>query len=307
MRQFEPSPEPSPADPAVSGQPARTEGLPVLRIERFASFEQRQAEFGPHLNRRWQLDEGIADLLQEDWPGYCPLCERPVEFRIGASPGQRVNVREALHCSGCGINARSRAGLLIALQEGMTRRSRIYVTEQASTTYAWLQSRYPAAIGSEFAEDDESRRLLGAYLRSLGGHGEVRFEDVTKLSFRDGELDWIISYEVLEHVPDYRAALSEFARILAPGGRLILTAPFLANSRDTIVRARMRGDGSVEHLLESEYHGDPLGDGILCWYHFGWDLLDEARRLGFRDAQMALPWAPSFGVFSGLWTMVAQR
>lgn len=37
---------------------------------------------------------------------------------------------------------------------------------------------------------------------------------MTKLSFEDGELDLVISYDVLEHVPDYRKAISEFARVL---------------------------------------------------------------------------------------------
>ena len=56
---------------------------------------------------------------------------------------------------------------------------------------------------------------------------QVQFEDVTRLSFADASRDLVVSFDVLEHVPDYRQALREFARVLAPGGALVLTAPFV--------------------------------------------------------------------------------
>ncbi|MBL8889470.1 MAG: methyltransferase domain-containing protein [Planctomycetaceae bacterium] len=39
--------------------------------------------------------------------------------------------------------------------------------------------------------------------------------------------DVVVSFETIEHVPDDQALLSEFARILAPGGRLICSTPNL--------------------------------------------------------------------------------
>ena len=50
--------------------------------------------------------------------------------------------------------------------------------------------------------------------------------DITAIPAPDGSFDVVLCTEVLEHVPDPLAALREFARLLKPGGRMILTAPF---------------------------------------------------------------------------------
>jgi SAM-dependent methyltransferase len=60
----------------------------------------------------------------------------------------------------------------------------------------------------------------------IDGDGvDVGREDVTALSFADGAIPLIISLDTLEHVEDYRAALAEFHRVLAPGGVLVLHVP----------------------------------------------------------------------------------
>lgn len=50
--------------------------------------------------------------------------------------------------------------------------------------------------------------------------------DITAIPEPDGAFDCILCSEVLEHVPDPTKALDEFARLLKPGGALILTSPF---------------------------------------------------------------------------------
>jgi SAM-dependent methyltransferase len=51
--------------------------------------------------------------------------------------------------------------------------------------------------------------------------------DLTALPMRDACVDGILCEMVLEHVPDARAALAEFLRVLRPGGRVYLAVPFL--------------------------------------------------------------------------------
>jgi SAM-dependent methyltransferase len=50
--------------------------------------------------------------------------------------------------------------------------------------------------------------------------------DISSIPLPDRSFDGIICTEVLEHVPNLLLALDEFARLLKPGGRLIITAPF---------------------------------------------------------------------------------
>jgi SAM-dependent methyltransferase len=50
---------------------------------------------------------------------------------------------------------------------------------------------------------------------------DARVGDVQALSFGDGEFDCAVAAWMLYHVPDLDRALSELARVLRPGGRLV--------------------------------------------------------------------------------------
>jgi SAM-dependent methyltransferase len=128
----------------------------------------------------------------------------------------------------------------------------------------------------------------------------IRHEDLTALTFPDRSFGCIGCFEVLEHIPDHRPALHQLFRCLAPGGTLLATVPFALDRVEHIERARLRPDGSVEHLLPAEYHGDPLdGAGVLCFRHFGWNLLPELEAAGFRDAALHFFWSRELGYLGG--------
>jgi SAM-dependent methyltransferase len=164
----------------------------------------------------------------------------------------------------------------------------IYITEQCSPLYAWLKKKYPNTIGSEYLD-------LKVALGSLDERG-IRNESLTALSFPDQSMQFVLSFDCFEHFADYKAGLSECARVIAPGGSLLITVPFRRDSATNIVRAKDRDGGTIDYLLPPEYHGDPLrAGGCLCYYHFGWELLDDMWAAGFRDPQACLYWSREFG------------
>jgi SAM-dependent methyltransferase len=69
------------------------------------------------------------------------------------------------------------------------------------------------------------REYLGTDYRE--GPGVDRVEDLRALGFGDGEVGTAICLETLEHVSDPPAACRELARVVAPGGIAILSAPTL--------------------------------------------------------------------------------
>ncbi len=73
--------------------------------------------------------------------------------------------------------------------------------------------------------------------RNLGVSNYLAFDiaptDVThvvgnasRMPFADGCAQWVTSFDVIQHIPDYAAAFVEIERVLRPGGHLILTFPF---------------------------------------------------------------------------------
>jgi SAM-dependent methyltransferase len=289
-------------------------GLPSREPPLSAAYDDWrawQAWLSRHRDRldaqyRLQCEVGPA-AGTDGWPGWCGLCSRAVFFQLpSAAQGAQANLREELVCPGCRLTSRNRAALALLTQDLALAETRFYLTEQASTAFVWMQSACAQVEGSEFGLDERSRARLQSWFQAIGGRGELVERDVTALDFGDASLGAIGSFDVLEHVPDYAAALREFARVLRPGGRLVLTVPFLEGSPDTLVRARLDARGEVEHLLEPEIHGDPVAGGVLCFYHFGWDLTDACRAAGFRRAAWVRTWSPREAMF-GLWTLVATR
>jgi SAM-dependent methyltransferase len=52
------------------------------------------------------------------------------------------------------------------------------------------------------------------------------YYDGTRLPFEDGSFDTVLNVQVLEHTPEPQALVFEMARVLAPGGLLIVNVPF---------------------------------------------------------------------------------
>lgn len=277
----------------------------------------------PHGFKRWHSYDEVArsmPLLEQEWyarvafntqlagiqprelNGYCAACRQPSTFEIRGPEGVEPNWRETLECQRCGLINRWRGS--VHLYRALARPDGpVYVTEQTTRLFAFLAAEQPDLIGSEYVDPTLASGS------EVPWHGRsLRHEDVTRLSFATGSLAAVLSFDVLEHVPDYPAALAEFARVLAADGVLLLTVPFAFGAPATTIRARLRADGSIEHRLPPMYHGDPLSnDGVLCFQDFGWDLLDRLREVGFDAAEIVTGWTPAFGYVGDLQTFIVAR
>jgi SAM-dependent methyltransferase len=212
--------------------------------------------------------------------GFCHVCQSRQEFSVLQHDGV-VNWRETLRCPQCDLINRWRSSVhVFETLCAPDNHSRIYITEAVTPLYQKVRERYPLTTGSEYAAGKKS----GDWIKACGTR--VLVQDVTALSFHENEFDALLSFDVLEHVPDYVAATKEFHRVLKPGGWLVLSAPF-SFAEATEIRASIREDGSIEHHLPPDYHGDPLSaEGVLCFQSFGMDLLRLMEQTGFTDARV---------------------
>jgi ubiquinone/menaquinone biosynthesis C-methylase UbiE len=73
---------------------------------------------------------------------------------------------------------------------------------------------------------------------ATGAYRMLQMADIQRLPFADNSIGSIFSNSVFEHLVDIDSALSEAARVLKPGGRLVFTSP---NSRlvDKFLSARI--------------------------------------------------------------------
>lgn len=243
---------------------------------------------GDELQRLWLWHETYGNKPGPiTMSGICDLCACLTEYTAvtTAKPGEQFAYRadwNTMAC-GCGLGAIERRVARLLADDPP---QRLYHVGHYSPFAAWLKDRY-SVVTSQFVEGVPSGEIRDGVL----------VEDLTALSFADGEYDAVVAVEVLEHIPNYMAALREIARVLRPGGMARLTFPWRGYLYDGhSKRAEVLPDGSIHHFFPPEYHGDPASpNGVLCYWIFGWDILDDMRAAGFRDAYAAFLFSPLNG------------
>lgn len=86
--------------------------------------------------------------------------------------------------------------------------------------------RYILRDKAEFFGLEYAEQTAAVAKKILGERADVRVGSATAIPFGDRQFDLIICIEVLEHISDDRAGFREIARVLKPGGTLILSLPY---------------------------------------------------------------------------------
>lgn len=113
------------------------------------------------------------------------------------------------------------------------------------------------AEGIAVAGIDPTAALID-HARSLDADSDYRVEKAEALSFEDGTFDLVVSYLSLIDIPDLRTAIAEMARVLKPGGRLLIAnlaaynSAADANDLGWTTLADGRRAHAMDHYLEEK-------------------------------------------------------
>jgi SAM-dependent methyltransferase len=126
----------------------------------------------------------------------------------------------------------------------------------------------------------DSRELMRRNLADVSRQVRV-VDDAAQLDA--GSFDYLLAFEVLEHIDDDGAALREWLTYLRPGGRVLLTVPAHA-------RKFGRSDELVGHLRryeKAQLSALLVGAGIerISIVNYGFPLTELTRRLSNRLVQ----------------------
>lgn len=112
---------------------------------------------------------------------------------------------------------------------------------------------------------DVDAAAVGYAQRRFGPGRPARFMvgDATRTGLAGGSVGLVASFETIEHVPDADAMAVEFARVLGPDGRLVLSTPNDRGLTDHHVHSFTReslGDLLAPHFGSLEWWGQRAGD-----------------------------------------------
>jgi SAM-dependent methyltransferase len=194
--------------------------------------------------------------------GWCPVCGKETEFRAYGE-----DLRSTYICRNCHSRPRHRALMhVIDLLFPTWRQLSIHESSPSEKTASdRLRTQCPRYAATQF----DPRRPLGA----MAPGGAWQNENLERQTFPDAGFDLVVTQDVFEHIFRPDLAIREIARTLRPGGAHICTVPLTRRAAASRRRARLRDDGSVEHLLPASYHQNPIDpEGSLVTVDWGFDV-----------------------------------
>lgn len=138
-----------------------------------------------------------------------------------------------------------------------------------------LAERIGRELGVVLVGVDQSARMVDIQ-RSKGI--DARVGDVLELPFADGEFDLAVAAWMLYHVPEVDRALTELARVLRPGGRLVAVTNSAEHLRELTDLA-----GLMKLMSKTEFRSESGGEALRRHFArverrdaYGWVLFDDA-------------------------------
>ncbi|MGO1069816.1 class I SAM-dependent methyltransferase [Lysobacter sp. CA199] len=192
--------------------------------------------------------------------GVCPTCSQQSSFTA-----THEWLRDSFVCDLCGSVPRERA-LMHVIDRFFPQWRELRIHETS-----------PAMRGASVRLSQECADYIPSQFFPGVAPGDfvsgMRCENLEALSFADESVDLHISQDVMEHIFDPAQAFAEVARTLRPGGAHIFTVPIVHKHFSSVRRARMNVDGSITHIKEAQYHGNPISDdGVLVTVDWGYDI-----------------------------------
>jgi len=210
--------------------------------------------------------------------GVCPVCEQAATFAA-----KDRWLRDHYLCLNCNAQPRERALFAVLAQLRPDWRS-LNIHESSPGTAA---SRRLADQARGYLASQYDPSIPWGSTHPTGGW---RSEDLENQTFADASFDLVVTQDVMEHVFAPDRAMAEIARTLRPGGMHICTVPIVNKDKPSVRRARRKADGTVEHLLEPVFHGNPMDpNGSLVTVDWGYDI--------------AAYWDRASGLSTTIWTI----
>jgi SAM-dependent methyltransferase len=129
----------------------------------------------------------------------------------------------------------------------------------------WFAARVQRELGAEVVAIDQSERMVDL-ARAEGV--DARLGDVQQLDLADDAFDGVAANWMLYHVPDLDRGLTEIARVLRPGGRLVAIT------------------NGMDHLLELWALVGAEASRMTRDFAFGAENGEEALRRHFRHVEL---------------------
>jgi ubiquinone/menaquinone biosynthesis C-methylase UbiE len=167
-----------------------------------------------------------------------------------------------------------------------------------------------ASKGFHVTAVDYSEDALRLAEETVGIHGfsdriTLKQENLLHLSFPNDSFRYVLCWGVLMHIPDLKRALSELARVVKPGGFLVLSEgnvnSLQSKTLRLVKRLLHRERAQVRHVPAGIEYFEETNEGLLLtrqthmpWliaecHHLGFDL--KARMAGqFTELYVAVPW-----------------